>query len=273
MLVTVLTYRRPHYLARTLEALRTHVCEPEGLRVRVFVNAEDPETMAVLDRQAEILEEVHTSPVNLFQGPALTRLWTDPGTDWVLHVEDDFPVRRGGWLRPALSYLRDNPEVGQLRLFPWEVFSVQHRHSITREESVLGPVEVVQGERFALHVPGMHMSFCPSLMASATLARLLPLCKDDRMHEAERFAIRRFHETGMGTAQILDPPFVHEGRRTAEGGWGHGFGLHPTTTRLGVVVRRARLGLAAFLKRLLGPRWSQAIKRKVFGDPEAPADG
>ncbi len=261
VLVTVLTYRRPAYLARTLDSIESHLFDPECCRVRIFVNAEDPETMAVIEARRHLFETVLTSPVNLMQGPALDALWKETGTPWVLHVEDDFPVLASGWLPDAIEWMERNPEVGQLRLQPWEDFYVMKTHVITKEECRLGPGEPVSGGAIHRIEPSIHFTFCPSLMPSRVVEAIRPFPADRVKDEAENFAQARFHATGMATAQRLPPVFAHEGRHSAFGGWGVGFGLHPTTTRLGIAWRALRLGVVKAIKAVLGPDLSGRLKR------------
>lgn len=268
VLITVLTYRRAHYLGPTLESIREHLFDPERHRLRVFVNAPDPETEAVLKQYDSMLDLVYRSQENLYQGPPLTTLWSESPAPWVLHIEDDFPVRFGGWLEPALEFLRENPDIGQLRLGHWNHPSMKRVHSITREPWDFDPPVSVDGLSFARMNPAAPLTFNPCLLSSQARASFLPLPSDRQMDEAERAAQTGFHQSGLATAQLLESPFEHVGRIKADGTWGWGFGLHPNT-RLGGAVRSLRLGSAKLAKAILPPRLTLWLKQRLGlkGDP------
>ena len=252
VLITILTCHRPRYLSRTLKALKEYVFDPELCRTRIFINGEEPATRGVVELYPDLFGEVISSPDNLGQAPALNRLWSETGADWILHIEDDMVATRSGWLQPALQFLDRHPRIGQLRLYPfWEIHHISRHNLITKSPIEFYPPEVIGEERFSRMIEPAHFAFIPSLIRTPALSSSLPLSADSERDQAENQAQRGFWEAGWETAQIHNGPFRHIGRRSVFGGWGVGFGLHPTT-RIGgfrLNIHRKAVKLA---KRILG---------------------
>jgi len=252
ILITILTCHRPRYLARTLKALKELVFDPELCRVRIFINGDDPATRAVVDQYSELFEKVLSSPENLGQALALNQLWSNTEAEWILHIEDDMVATRGRWLKPALSFLDDYPRVGLLRVYPfWEIHHISRHNLITRRTIEFHPPEIIGDEKFSRMIEPAHFAFIPSLIRADALSSFLPLSADSERDQAENQAQRDFHKAGWETAQIHNGPFRHIGRRSVFGGWGVGFGLHPTT-RLGGLWLRFYRKAVKLAKRVLG---------------------
>ena len=252
VLITILTYRRPNYLAQTLEALERHVYTPEICRGEIFINAEDPKTRSVINRHRHLFEEVFSSPTNLHQAPALNRLWSNTSAEYILHVEDDQVATRGGWLQPALAFLHKYPNIGQLRLSPfWEAPHLARHNLITRKPIEFFPPETIEGEKFSRMREPAHLTFMVSLMKMEAIRQIVPLGIDSVRDQAENEAQQKFHAAGWGTAQIHNSPFLHIGRHSAFGGWGVGFGLHPST-RMGKFRLQLHRKAVKLAKRILG---------------------
>lgn len=252
VLITILTCQRPHYLSKTLKALKEHVFNQGICRTRIFINEEDPETRKVVNKYRYLFEEVLSSPANLGQAPALNRLWSKTESDWILHVEDDMVATRGGWLEPALYFLDRYPRIGQLRLYPfWEIRHISRHNLITRKPIQFYSPESIEKENFSRMIEPAHFAFIPSLIRSDTLSSFLPISADSERDQAENEAQRGFWEAGWETAQILNGPFRHIGRRSVFGGWGVGFGLHPTT-RVGKLRLQLHRKAVKLAKRILG---------------------
>jgi glycosyltransferase involved in cell wall biosynthesis len=252
VLITILTCQRPRYLSKTLQALKEQVFDPDLCRAKIFINGEDPATRAVVNQYRNLFEEVLSSPTNLGQAPALNRLWSNPEADWILHVEDDMVAIRGNWLKPALDFLNRYPRIGVLRLYPfWEIHHISRHNLITRKPIEFYPRESIGGENFSRMTEPAHFSFIPSLVRADALSSFLPLSADRERDQAENQAQSGFWKSGWGTAQIHNGPFRHIGRRSVFGGWGVGFGLHPTT-RVGKLRLRLHRKAVKVAKRILG---------------------
>ena len=252
VLITILTCRRPRYLSKTLRALKEHVFDPDLCRAKIFINGEDPATRTVVNQYHNLFEEVFTSPANLGQAPALNRLWSNPEADWILHVEDDMVATRGNWLEPALRFLDRYPRIGLLRLYPfWEIQHISRHNLITRREIKFSSPESIGDESFSRMIEPAHFAFIPSLIRTEALSSFLPLSANSERDQAENEAQRGFWNAGWETAQIHNGPFRHIGRRSVFGGWGVGFGLHPTT-RVGKIRLRLHRKMVKLAKRILG---------------------
>ncbi len=252
VLITVLTSRRPRYLRRTLSALERNVFREDLLRTWIFVNGADPATIGVINRYRPGFDRLFLSPENLGQVPALNRLWRDLAGRRVLHVEDDMVAERGGWLESCLEFLDRNPEVGQLRLYPfWGVYHISRINLVTRRAIEFESPQKIGDEQFSLTVEPAHFAFVPSLINPAALEDIVPIEAGPLRDQAENYAQRIFHQRGWRTAQMHDAPFRHIGRRSVFGGWGVGFGLHPTT-RLGKFRLQTYRLLVGLAKKLLG---------------------
>ena len=252
-LITILTYRRHKYLERVLGAAERYLCEPGPCAGRIFVNAVDPDTMAVIDKHRRAFSQVETSKENLRQGPALTALWSDTGADYILHLEDDMVTTRSGWLEPCLDFLDDHPEVGQMRVYPFTAHHVTKTNPITKRPICLDEPKTYGNEKISLMKEPAHFTFIPAITRADAAADLLPLedtlSIGDRV-DAESAARDRFHEAGWATAQLHKGPFKHIGLRSAFGGWGVGMGLH-SSSRLGQMRNWCRRRLVAAAKTIL----------------------
>ena len=252
VLITILTCHRPRYLSKTLKALKEQIFDPELCRARIFLNGDDPETRAVVNQYHSLFEEVLSSQENLGQAPALNQLWSETGAEWVLHIEDDMVATRGHWLEPALSFLGQYPRIGLLRVYPfWEIHHISRHNLITKNPIEFHSPELIGGEKFSRMIEPAHFAFIPSLIRADALSSFLPLSADSERDQAENQAQRGFHAAGWETAQIHNGPFRHIGRRSVFGGWGVGFGLHPTT-RVGGFRLKMHRKAVKLAKRILG---------------------
>lgn len=252
VLITILTCHRHCYLEKTLKALEEYVYDPDLCRTRIFINGDDSDTRAVVDQYQSLFEKVLSSPENLGQAPALNQLWSETESDWILHIEDDMVATRSGWLKPALEFLDRYPRMGLLRVYPfWEMYHISRHNLITKKPIEFYPSELIGGEKFSRMIEPAHFAFVPSLIRSSALSSFLPLSANSERDQAENQAQRGFWEAGWETAQIHNGPFRHIGRRSVFGGWGVGFGLHPTT-RVGGFRLKMHRRIVKLAKQILG---------------------
>ncbi|MEA1927461.1 MAG: glycosyltransferase [Candidatus Auribacterota bacterium] len=252
ILITILTCHRPRYLSKTLKALKGYAYDPTLCRTRIFINGDDPDTRNVVNQYPDLFDKVLSSPENLGQAPALNQLWSETEADFILHIEDDMVVTRAGWLKPALEFFARYPRIGQLRLYPfWEIHHISRHNLITKKPIEFHSPEPIGEEKFSRMIEPAHFAFIPSLFRVSALSSFLPLSADRERDQAENQAQRGFRKAGWDTAQIHNGPFRHIGRRSVFGGWGVGFGLHPTTRAGGfrLKIHRKAVKLA---KRILG---------------------
>ncbi len=259
--ITILTCKRSDYLRKTLKGLEQFVFDPETCICRIFVNAVDTDTMQVIDDYKHLFDDVFTSDTNLRQGPALNRLWTLDDAEFILHIEDDMVAERTGWLMPSIDFMRKYSKIGQLRLFPfWNNYAALWHNLVTGKSIEFFEKEAIEKETFSRMISPHHLTFCPSLLRREAAQSVLPLSIDDVRDQAENQAQKRFCQANWDTAQIHEAPFTHIGRESAFGGWGVGFGLHPTT-RIGKARLWTQRKIVSILKRILGQANINRCKR------------
>ena len=200
--VTVLTYKRPTYLYRTLVSFfEVNRDILPHCRVIVLNQTSDPETEEVLAEFGTKIDQVMRTEQNIGCGRAYTLLMQralELGCPYILHLEDDFESREA--LAPHLPELvsaLDRPELGAVRL--------RSVHDTVKD------VNWVTGESFewrpvsgSVDASTGHFTFNPTLVRREVIERLLPVGD-----EAE--AIRVYHHFGLGIARLKGDAFVHIG--------------------------------------------------------------
>jgi glycosyltransferase involved in cell wall biosynthesis len=110
--VVVPTHRRPHLLARLVDALNAQTLAPERFEVVIVDDRSDDETTAVLaELVATARMRVLTTPTN--RGPAAARNlgWRAARAPLVAFTDDDC-VPEPSWLEVGLAALQHDPAVG-----------------------------------------------------------------------------------------------------------------------------------------------------------------
>jgi hypothetical protein len=97
--VTLVTTRRPDLLARTLESFARHLFDRVCVR-RAFINIDPLWGDGRDEREVESIcrayfyKTAFRKPERPSLGAAVKWLWSQPETDWFLHLEDDWILRR-----------------------------------------------------------------------------------------------------------------------------------------------------------------------------------
>lgn len=210
--VTLLTGRRPILLGRTLEALRAHHEAVMGdAFILVLHNGGDVETSMVLEKYHDLISLRVVSDRFLNLGAATSLLFdhaVQTGSEYLLHLEDDWEATPGLWYDQAARLLDDG------------TFQVRLRHT---DERVL-PDHMVSKRplRWTFWPDGYRT--CPD--AHYTLNPSLIRLDDIRLGwpaADERSAQRRFWKAGKRRVAQLVPGVwrhtggVHSLRRIVEG--------------------------------------------------------
>ncbi|MFL1441808.1 glycosyltransferase [Nocardiopsis protaetiae] len=203
VVLTVLTGDRPHLLSATLASTR-RACPGllETAHVIVLHNADDPDTGAVLDRYADVIDARHHQPDRVSIGAGVSMLAeaaAGAGRPLWLHLEDDWVAQAGhlGWLDEARRILADRPDVYQVRLrssadrvLPW------HMHTKRR----LSWKPQKGGWKLAKEA---HLTTNPTLTRTADIGAVWPAV-------GEREAQAHAHEAGLrGVAQLAPGVWKH----------------------------------------------------------------
>ena len=211
ILVCILSYRRPLYLARTLEAFIHQNGEMFGdaLRMIALDQCTSPETAAVFKAHQDCFEQVYyTSDVNLGIGwgfSQLVELSHLQEAEYLLFLEDDWlcqvPLRKD--LESIHRLFQACPRVGALRLRTVEAAVAAVNH-VTLEQ-----VQKEPWERDFL-VGNYHYVFNPHLVRADVAQAMIPV-------SSEHHAQIRYNDLGLQAAQLLDRMFVHVGAQRAPG--------------------------------------------------------
>ncbi|WP_181785076.1 glycosyltransferase [Streptomyces phytophilus] len=204
VVLTLLTGDRPELLADTLAALRES--SPgllESAHVIALDNGADPDSGAVLDEYADVLDVRENLPDRAAIGEATSHLAAAAaatGRPYWLHLEDDWRALADhpGWLDAARTILNQQPEVYQVRLrHDSEQVLAWHMRTKARLRW-----KARDGWRFA---PEAHLTTNPNLTRAADIAAVWPA-------GGEGEAQGRAHGAGLrGVAQLVPGVFVHTG--------------------------------------------------------------
>jgi hypothetical protein len=211
ILVCVLSYRRPLYLARTLEAFIRQNGELFGAALKMIAldQCTSPETAAVFRAHRDCFEQVyHTSDVNLGIGwgfSQLVELSHPQEAEYLLFLEDDWlcqiPLRKH--LESIRRLFHACPRVGALRLRTIEAAVAAVNH-VTLEQVRREP----WGHDFL--VGNYHYVFNPHLVRAEVARAMIPV-------SSEHHAQIRYNSLGLQAAQLVDRMFVHIGTQRAPG--------------------------------------------------------
>jgi hypothetical protein len=211
ILVCVLSYRRPLYLERTLEAFIRHNGALFGTELKMIAldQCTSPETAAVFRGHRYCFEHVYyTSGVNLGIGwgfSQLVELSHVQEAEYLLFLEDDWlchiPLHKH--LDGIHRLFHTCPQVGALRLRTIEapVAAVNH---VTLEQVRKEPWE------HDFLVGNYHYVFNPHLVRAEVARAMVPVA-------SEHHAQIRYNNLGLQAAQLVDRMFVHIGVQRASG--------------------------------------------------------
>jgi predicted O-methyltransferase YrrM len=204
MAVSLLTGCRPELLRRSIESL------VEGLpglfeqaRVTAFVNGDDADSAALLDRLPGVDRVLRNSGRRLPIGQAASHVVAEAvkptGVRYLLHLEDDWEVSTLDvtWLARAAAILDSEPRIGQVRL-RHRGERVRTRHMVTGQR-----IHWEESAGYLLSASA-HWTFNPSLMRADAVSAAWPA--DD-----EAAAQRRFFRSGLWSAQLTPGVFRHIG--------------------------------------------------------------
>lgn len=208
--ITIVTYKRPNYLFRTLESF----CEknpvlravaPIYVLVQGTRPADTAETEIVLDEISSRWEvTIHRVFPDKNVGCGMGFTWinnialaSQPG--YVIHLQDDWqsvdPVEI--FLPECLDAFTKVPDLGAIRLRSFEE-NVLSYNVVTRRKIIYYPAtaNVVVGNA--------HFTFNPTIIRADVLLRLLPV-------KFEFHAVKRYHRLGYRVGQLRRRCFVHIG--------------------------------------------------------------
>jgi hypothetical protein len=211
ILVCILSYRRPLYLARTLEAFIHQNGELFGATMKMIAldQCTSPETAAVFSAHREYFERVYcTSDINLGIGwgfSQLVELSRLQEVEYLLFLEDDWlcQVSLRKYLESIYELFHACPGVGVLRLRSIEAAVASVNHVI---------LEQVRKEPWGhdFLVGNYHYVFNPHLVRSKVAQSIIPV-------SSEHHAQIRYNDLGLKAAQLVDRMFVHIGTQRAPG--------------------------------------------------------
>lgn len=211
LVVTILCGGRPQLLGRTLRSLDKNARSVvSDAKVIAFLNGDDAASAQILSAHPWIDQVVERrGEPRLPIGRAVSFLMEQARLDQhqhLLHLEDDWECLRAGWLTQALSVLRLEKKVGQVRLRKW-LSNAHPEHAVSRYHMVTrAPIrwEQSRNTRLNFQLARAHFTFNPSIVPTAVACRLFPC-------ESELDAATKFHRTRLVVAQLMPGAFRHLG--------------------------------------------------------------
>lgn len=200
--VTVLTFKRPGYLDRTLGSfLDLNASILDRFSIRVLVQEPDAQTGKVLFKYRDCLDQVETLKENVGIGSGWSRLMEGclGKNRYALHLEDDWESRESlePYFREILQYMDRNRDVGQVRL-----------RSIASKTCAKNPfrgVSISWKEPEGNVMRGdAHFTFNPAITRVAEIAKILPCT-------SEKDACIKYDKLRLDCGQLLAGCFVHIG--------------------------------------------------------------
>lgn len=208
--VTVLTFRRPHCLARTLSSfIRLNRDGLDRFIIRVLVQGgQDEDTMSVLAANAPFLDRVIVTRENRGVSAGWTLLMQDAlalNLPYILHLEDDWVSREAlvPYLDEILDVMKGNPNIGQIRL-----------RSILETVCVKNPFagEEIRWKSLSptssISVGNAHLTWNPTITRARVIEKLVP-------STSEKLAAIRYQALGLKSGQLLARCFAHIGKERA----------------------------------------------------------
>lgn len=191
--VTVLTGRRPHLLARTLNSFVDH--NPgvlDAARLVAMVNGSDQESLDVIAGfPVNVLLATETlAPIGEATS-TLAEVAHKRPSRWWLHLEDDWESTGPVPFALAERILTDYPEVGQVRLRRRDE-RVMSKHRVTRQ-----PIRWMPRDGW-VSAKSAHLTFNPALWRTADIPKAFPCAN-------EVDAMRRWVAAGMHRTGQADP--------------------------------------------------------------------
>ncbi len=210
ILVCVLSYQRPHYLAQTIEAFTWHNEKLFGRHLNMVAldQCSSDATVGIFENHRRYFAKVYITHRNLGIGwgfSQLVELSHIHKADFLLFLEDDWlcqiPVAKH--LTSMLDLFHAHRPVGALRLRSMDdaVATVNH---VTMQ-----PVETERWHEDYL-IGNYHYVFNPHLVRTEVARSMIPV-------SGEHHAQLCYHALGMQTAQLRDRMFVHIGEHRAPG--------------------------------------------------------
>jgi len=177
--VTVLTYRRPRYLAMTLDSFALqHAAILSSFSFRALVHGgRHWPTEKILEQRASLIPSVEVIDDNPGGGVGFSRLMAaviQEEAPYVLHLEDDWLSAESlePYMGEILDFMAAHREVGQIRLR--DVRSpVSKVNPFTKKEIVWQPATE------HIKVGNAHFTFNPAITRASILPQIVP-CKSER---------------------------------------------------------------------------------------------
>jgi len=210
ILLCLLSFRRPNYLARTIEAFVRHNETLLGrcLKMIALDQCASQETLGVFEGGRSYFEKVYTTEINLGIGwgfSQLVELSRLHEADFILFLEDDWlcqvPLEKH--LVDIEDLFRTRPDVGTLRLRTVDdaVATVNHVTML--------PVEKTRW-RDSFLIGNYHYVFNPHLVRVGVARSMVPV-------SGEHHAQIRYQALGFQAVQLADRMFHHIGEHRAPG--------------------------------------------------------
>lgn len=222
--VIFVCWNRAYYIEQTLLAYLSRIKYrygkfPKLMKLFVYSQGSDDETLDVIRRNKRHLPRVKIVPVNEGHGTGITKAfeWVKSKIDfdYFILLEDDWLLAEplNAYIKEMVVLLDKRPDIGCIRLRNIaEQVSMKNRLSGELVKQSLDSKNIMVGN--------YHYTTNPHIMRKEVMEKLIPF-------EHSKIAMNRYHDLGLLVGQLQAYCFTHIGIRRSEG-WRSGMNYPPS---------------------------------------------
>jgi len=203
VVVTILTYRRPDYLKKTLESF-FEMNDADKFLLTMLVQDRDRGTEKVLDKWKNRIHHISYPNVNLGCAGGWNFLMgktMESGLPYVIHLEDDFVSNESvsNYLPELIKLMKQN-NIGCIRLR-----SIKDKVS---SHNIITKKEIKYRRTGNIGIGNGHFTFNPTITKLSVIKKIIPVTREGE-------AMRKYEKLGLETGQLFANCFSHIGRKKA----------------------------------------------------------